>query len=345
MSLIDTMISQKILICLGNGGVGKTTVSASLGVVAAQQGKNVLVLTIDPAKRLATALGLESNKNLQKIEHSSFKGSLHVGLLNHQEVFLNLLKQSRLSEESMQKIAKNKLFEQLTTGLSGSQDFSALEYLYNFDAEKKYDLIVLDTPPSHHAVNFLRAPENFSKLFSAEVFDWIFPQKKGFFQSVIATGSQQALKVLEKLTGSNFISELTDFFKNIYTWRSTLENRVADIHKLLHQSSTGYVLVTSYDPAKLRESSRLISSLRTEGFLMNHVVVNRVLPTLEISEKESSALLKIKKFQTHMKNFLNQFITEQQNHIQVLEIPEQVEAISGLEDIVKLADYMTETYS
>lgn len=341
-SELKDLLDQKIVICLGSGGVGKTTLSAALGFIAAKIGKKVLVLTIDPSQRLMTTLGFDKEKAIQSVKHPSFKGSLDAALLNHQEIFYNLLKRSKLSPESVEKVMKNKLFEQMTTSLSGSQDFTALEGLLSYSKENKYDLIILDTPPAHHSVSFLRSPEKFSKLFSSEVFDWVFPKasKGGFVKSFFRVGSAQVIKALEKITGSYFVSELLDFLKNIYVWRESLEQRILDIHDLLHSQTTRYVLVTSYDARKLTEGQQLIHELKKEGFLLNQVILNRTLPDFATDKKDPSAISKIKKYHNQMRENLKQFTLEQKNKIHLLEVPEILKPISNVEDIESLAQLL-----
>lgn len=212
----DLLAQAKILICVGSGGVGKTTVSSAIALKAAQMGRRVLVLTVDPAKRLKSTMGLE-NLDQSQIEHPSIKGSLTAAVIDNKKIFDDFVDRVAGDSLSKEKILKNKLYIQLSTTLSGSQEFTALEKLYSSFQSGKYDLIVLDTPPAQHAMDFLGAPKKLAYLFSERITKWFRisskGEKLGFFSSLIQSGTKQVIKALELLTGSEFIRELSDFFR------------------------------------------------------------------------------------------------------------------------------------
>jgi anion-transporting ArsA/GET3 family ATPase len=192
-----------IYICIGSGGVGKTTFSSALAFYLAQQGKNVLVLTIDPSMRLKTTMGLSDNE-FKEIKDSSFKGSLHASVINHQKTFNEFLMKVG-NPKIIEKIISNRLYQQLSTTLSGSQDFTALEKLLSAYESKKYDAIVLDTPPAQHAIEFLKSPQRLSKIFSDSIAKWFRSEDKGFIglnylRKAMSMGTKQILIALEKLT-------------------------------------------------------------------------------------------------------------------------------------------------
>ncbi|MGZ3826805.1 MAG: ArsA family ATPase, partial [Bdellovibrio sp.] len=223
----------RILVCVGSGGVGKTTVAAALGVLAAKEGKKVLVLTIDPAKRLAQTLGIEGSADITKVPGQNFKGELYASVIDHKKTFDDFVARVAKKSESVEKILKNKLYQQLSTNLSGSQEFTSMEKLYSCYASGEFDLIILDTPPTKHAIDFLHAPQKLSALFSEGVAKWFRDpegKKAGLFGHLLQTGTRQVLKILETLTGSSFIRELSDFFINIEQWQEQLLNRTVDVH-------------------------------------------------------------------------------------------------------------------
>lgn len=150
----------KILVCVGTGGVGKTTVAASLGIAAAKKGLNVLVLTIDPAKRLAQALGLNSEKTGDVfVPDQNFKGKLFAGIIDPEASFSEFVKYNSSDKNKAETLLNNTLFKQLSTNLSGSQEFTSLDRLYRAVNSNKYDLVILDTPPAQNAMDFFKAPE------------------------------------------------------------------------------------------------------------------------------------------------------------------------------------------
>ena len=175
----------KTLICIGTGGVGKTTMAASLGVGFAQSGKKVLVLTIDPAKRLAQALGLKPDGHLHQVKlpksTSQKPGELWSCVIDHQKAFEEFIREGArglAADAEVSRLLKNKLYLQLSGRLSGSQEFTSLITLYRHVASQKFDLVILDTPPAQHTWSFLKAPEKIAQLFNDGVTKW-FRQEPG----------------------------------------------------------------------------------------------------------------------------------------------------------------------
>lgn len=271
-----------IIVCAGSGGVGKTTISAALAVRAAQQGKNVLVLTIDPARRLANALGLESAKVNEPVPvpGQNFKGQLSAGMVDPESVFDEFIRRSAPNKEVAEKLLKNSLYRQLATTLSGSQEFTSLELLLSAKESGNYDLIILDTPPSQHAVDFLRAPEKIFALFQKSITKWFVQSGNnvGVLQGLVNRGTKTVLAALEKATGSKFVSELSDFFENMSNLQEKVSQRSIEVHRLLASDSTGFVLVTGLDEAKLKEAEDFQADLKKSGHNMALIVINRAFP-------------------------------------------------------------------
>ncbi len=274
----------KTLICIGTGGVGKTTLAASLGVGIANEGKKVLVLTIDPSLRLAQALGIKIDGELHQIKISG-QGELWSCVINHGKTFEYFIRAaSKQKGEAVEKLLKNRLYQQLSGRLSGSQDFTSLVSLYRFVSSEEYDLVILDTPPSQHTWNFLRAPEKISNLFNEGIAKWfrdIDGEKTGVFKKILNLGTAQVLKALETLTGSQFIKELSAFFNVIQNWQKPLENYVMNCHRLLTSSSTEFLLVTSLDPSRLSEAQKLSREIKIQGYKLTSLVINRIPTWLE----------------------------------------------------------------
>ncbi len=353
--------NAKVIVCVGSGGVGKTTVASALALRAAQLGRKVLVLTVDPSRRLKSTMGLDDKEDAE-IAHPSIKGSLHAAIVDPKKIFDQFVTKASGQEDRAQKILKNKLYIQLSTTLSGSQEFTALEKLYSSYESGVYDLIVLDTPPTKHAIDFLQAPQKLSLLINEKVARWFRDpegKERGIFKSILQTGTRQVLKALEALTGSEFMSELADFFKNIQKWQGQLEERIAASHKLLTSQDTHFVLVTSFDEAKLKEAEFFSREIRKSGYKLSTVLINRAYPKgLDLHQKvsDSNDLLHLYKvFQSLLdarENFYRTFSIRMNSSStgtagsaaqgQLLRIPELMNQISDLEGVAEMAQNIQE---
>lgn len=335
-----------IYICIGSGGVGKTTFASALSFYLAQEGQRVLVLTIDPSKRLKTTMGINDSE-FKEIQDPSFTGSLHASVINHQKTFNDFL--MRVGDPKLiEKIISNRLYQQLSTTLSGSQDFTALEKLLSAYESGKYDAIVLDTPPAQHAVEFLKSPQKLSKIFSESIAKWFRPDSSTFlglnlFRKAMQAGATQILVALEKLTGNEFIKELTEFFIGIQQWQSKLEKRVLDCDRILRSEDTKMILVTSLDRVKLKEAEGLAEDLQKENFHLAAMVVNRAFPIwYEHSQqtKNQELLKQMLDYHHSKEHFLTQFMLHQKDKSVVVRLPELDQDVSDLVGVKSLLKYI-----
>lgn len=279
-------ISEKTnaLVCIGSGGVGKTTLAASVALGQAALGRKVFILTIDPSLRLAQALNFKTDGKVYAIETPEIKnsgGALQTSVLQHENVFTEFFIEACSSqpsaEKDIQKIKNNKLFRQLSTQLGSSQDFTAIYKLNQLVRSGHYDLVVLDTPPAQHTWQFLQAPEKIAQLFNEGVAQWFreSQDKKGLVKRVLNLGTRQVLKALETLTGSEFLMELSLFFQAIQKWQGPLEKQVLDCHKLLVSDTTHFLLVTGLDSSRMKEAQLISQEIIKEGYKLTSLVLNR----------------------------------------------------------------------
>jgi len=344
--------NTEILVCVGSGGVGKTTVAAALAVLAAKEGKKVLVLTIDPAKRLAQTLGIEGSKDITRVPNQNFKGELYASVIDHKKTFDDFVARAAQKSNAAKKILDNRLYKQLSTNLSGSQEFTSIEKLYSCYESKQFDLIILDTPPTKHAIDFLNAPQKLAALFSDSVAKWFRDpegKKSGFFTGLIQTGTRQVFKVLELLTGSGFIKELADFFANIEQWQDKLQKRTVDVQRMLVSEKTQFCLVTSFDQAKLKEAEFFSREIKKGGYHLSTVILNRAFPHWlhwDQQKGKEPSNKKLAAFYTQMKSYYSareeayqQFESRLSRDARIFRIPDLVSDISdlqGLEEFSKL---------
>jgi anion-transporting ArsA/GET3 family ATPase len=349
----EDLLHKKIIICIGSGGVGKTSLSAAIGLWAARHAaKRVLILTVDPAKRLATTLGMDLRKEISSIEAPGITGRLSASVLDSKKTFDEFVMRAARKIPGADQILKNKLYQQLSTTLAGSQEFSAIEKLYSLYESGEYDLIVLDTPPTKHAIDFLRAPQKIAALFQDRVAAWFRSRKAGgtLLGSLFHSGTQKVLSLFEKLTGSDFIRELNEFFGRIESWQGALEERTMAIQKLLASDQTGFVLVTGFDEPKIAEARYFIREIRKDGYDLQQVLINRAVPQWFFDTPDTEAwpphLLALYKqaqhFYSERSKSYQEFIQEISVTVQIKKLPEFDDDISDLEDLEKLLPYFLE---
>lgn len=253
--LIDT---REIIVCCGSGGVGKTTTAAAIAIHAATSGLKVLVLTIDPAKRLANSLGLSELGNQQRrVPQKKFtevglnpKGELYAMMLDTKRTFDDLIIKYALNEEMSKKILGNALYKNISNAFAGSQEYMAMEKLFEIHAQAEYDLIVLDTPPTKHALDFLDAPNRMTTFLDGRILKWFLKPyfsagKKGFRVFQKSTGI--ILHTLEKITGMTALKVASEFFVSFEGMYDGFKERAAAVYELLRDDATAFVLVTSPD--------------------------------------------------------------------------------------------------
>lgn len=347
------------MVCAGSGGVGKTTIAAATAVRAAHLGLRTLVLTVDPARRLATALGLDlTDASERPVAIGSATGSLSAAVIDSKKVFDQFILEHAENRDIIARIMKNRLYQQLSTTLSGSQEFTALERLLQATESGRYDLVVLDTPPTKHAMDFLTAPDRINSLFQDSVTRWFMVpgERVGLISGLLSRGTRIALKALENLTGAQFIEELLDFFGAIRSLQKTLRERSERIRVILKGEGTRFFVVTSFDAAKLLEAQYLQVELKNLGYKLSGVVINRAFPLgipAEMSEAPASVdreqYEKVFSFYQNFKayyavryGYFQDFAASLPPDVNVLRLPEFQRDVYGIEDLERVATLLGE---
>lgn len=329
-----------------------------MAVRAAQLGLRTLVLTVDPAKRLATALGLDlegsSEHQVNGLASGPVSGgSLTAAVIDSKKIFDQFIFDHAKGSEVISRIMKNRLYQQLSTTLSGSQEFTALERLLQAAESGRFDLVVLDTPPTKHAMDFLTAPDRIKSLFQDSVTRWFMAPSEGvgFISGLIGRGTRVALKSLEILTGSQFIEELIDFFGAIRSVQLVLRERSERAHRLLTGKLTQFFVVTSFDSAKLIEAKYLQRELDRLDYHLRGVIINRAFPIgipAEISGASSHQTSEIygqvlnffKQFRNYYSsryNLYQEFADGLGPGVATIRLPEYENDVHGIADLERLA--------
>jgi anion-transporting ArsA/GET3 family ATPase len=286
--LSEALAKKRVLVCVGSGGVGKTTVSATLALRAAVEGRSSLVCTIDPAKRLANSLGLSVLGNAETQVPSQVleglgvkpKASLHAMMLDMKQTWDDLITRFAPPEQR-ERILANRFYQSLSTALAGSQEYIALEKLWELRRRSQYELIVLDTPPTAHALDFLDAPNRILDFLDNEAAKWLLtPALKAgkIGLSLFNLGSSYMAKTLSKFTGTETLQELSSFMLAISSMNEGFKERARGVKELLRDPQTGFVLVTGPHVERLDEVTHFRTLLKQNQMEVLALVVNRVHP-------------------------------------------------------------------
>jgi anion-transporting ArsA/GET3 family ATPase len=286
--LLDVLLERRILVCVGSGGVGKTTTAATLALAAARRGKRTLVLTIDPARRLANSLGLASlGHQVQEVPPAlvrrgapSDAGELHAMMLDQKQAFDEMVAQNAKDPAAVQRILANPVYAQVSGSLAGAQEYAAMTKLHDFDRTGAWDLIVVDTPPTSHALDFLDAPRKLTEAIDSPAIDWFrkLQGEGGSRWSFVGKTGAFVLKRLAKFVGSKFIDDIGVFFTEFNDILGGFRRRAEETFALLRQPRVGFVLVASPEPMAVREALAFHERLAGAGMPFVGFVVNKVHP-------------------------------------------------------------------
>ncbi|MCY7372559.1 MAG: ArsA family ATPase [Spirochaetaceae bacterium] len=276
--------STRIIVCCGSGGVGKTTTAAALGLRAAEQGRNVVVLTIDPARRLAQSMGLDALDNtprrVKKVDEAA-GGSLDAMMLDMKRTFDEVVL-AHATPERAQVIMDNPFYQSLSSSFSGTQEYMAMEKLGQLRAEERWDLIVVDTPPSRSALDFLDAPKRLGSFLDGRFIRILMaPAKTGgrAYLKVIGAGLGAVTAAMTKILGAQVLKDLQAFIAALDTMFGGFRERADATYQLLQASGTRFVVVAAPERDALREASYFVERLGEERMPLAGLVLNRVHTT------------------------------------------------------------------
>ncbi|HET9104368.1 MAG TPA: ArsA-related P-loop ATPase [Solirubrobacteraceae bacterium] len=282
MSVAELLQGKRICVCGGSGGVGKTTTSAAIALGMAAQGAKVAVVTIDPAKRLANALGLDELENAPvRVDparfagHVEMQGELWAMMLDPKRTFDELIERIAPHPGRAEEVKANRIYAELSTAVSGSQEFTAVAKLYELDRDGDFDLLVLDTPPSRNAMDFLDAPGRLTSFLEGRAVR-AFIRPTGLGMKLFSRGASPFLAALRRVTGVDLLGDLTTFFGLLGDMTDDFSERAAQVEKLLRAETTAFVLVTSAQAAAIDEAIWFRRSLSESGLPFAGVIVNRV---------------------------------------------------------------------
>ena len=299
---LERLVSGKeIVIHCGSGGVGKTTTAAAVAAMAAtHRGGRVLVLTVDPAKRLANALGIEQFGNVEtRVPDAAFttagvepRGELWAAMLDTKQSWDDLIRRHAPDAKTRDAILANPLYQNLMGRFVQSHDYIAMERLYDLHSSGTYDLIVVDTPPTRNAIDFLEAPARMADFFSSRLLRWLTAPARS---RVVNFASKPFYTVADRILGTQFLQDIAEFFLLFQSMYDGFVKRAEAVERVLHDKRTTFVVVSTLEAAPVREAEFFITELRRRQLHLGAVVLNKVLPASLLDTKAATVAATLEK--------------------------------------------------
>ena len=279
--LAAVIAKADLLVTCGPGGVGKTTTAAALGIAAARSGRKVVVVTVDPARRLADALGIDVDAHMfdphEVTDAGANGGSLWALMLDAETVFDRLIVERSGDQAKADKVLANPVYRSIAGSLAGAQDYMAVERLHQLHTSGDYDLVIIDTPPSRDAIDLLEAPDRLVRFLGHPIYRALTMPSRSFAR-VANAGTSAFLWIVRKLAGPKLVEDTIEFFRSLSGMEQGLRQRAAEAAVLLRASTTSFVLVSSPRAEAVGESLHLANAVLDGGFRLDGVVVNLVHP-------------------------------------------------------------------
>jgi anion-transporting ArsA/GET3 family ATPase len=291
VSVGERLTGKRVCICAGSGGVGKTTASAAIAMGLAARGQRVAVVTIDPAKRLADALGIEElGSEPRRVDPARFEGhgieitgELWAMMLDPKRTFDELIERLAPDAKTRDEILSNRIYRELSSAVAGSQEFTAVAKLYDLDRSGEFDVIVLDTPPSRNALDFLDAPDRLTGFLEGRALR-LFLAPSGLAARFVGRGTSVVFSVLRRVTGVDLLEDLSVFFGALSGVLDGFRERATGVKALLADPATTFLIVTSPEREPVEEAIFFRGKLREAGMPFGGLVVNRVHPLADGDE-------------------------------------------------------------
>ncbi len=283
-SMDGLLATKEIVIACGPGGVGKTTTAAAAGVMAAvRHGSKVLVLTVDPAKRLANALGLDGIGNTEhRVPDEAFRaagikprGELWVAMLDTKESWDALIRLHAPDKQTRDEILANPLYQNISGKFVQSHDYIAMERLYEIHSESDYDLIVVDTPPTRNALDFLDAPQRMADFFSSRLLRWLIVPYRS---RLVNVATKPFYSIADRILGTEFLADISEFFILFQSMYDGFVERSESVGRLLSDRRTTFIVVSTLEAVPLREAEYFAEQLVSRRLHLGAIVLNKVLP-------------------------------------------------------------------
>jgi anion-transporting ArsA/GET3 family ATPase len=285
MHVGELLEGKQICICAGSGGVGKTTTSAAVAMGMAAEGKKVAVLTIDPAKRLANSLGLPELGNEETLVDPQrfteagveMRGELWAMMLDAKRTFDELVERHAPDEQTRDRILQNRIYQEISNAMAGSQEYMAMEKLYELHQEARYDLLVLDTPPTRHALDFIEAPERMTRFIEGKSLQF-FLRPGRFGVKMLGRSGGILFSALKRITGIDLLQDLSEFFQSFADMAEGFSERAQRVKALLGDRRATFLLVTAPERDPIDEAFYFWRRLQEASLPFGGFVVNKVHP-------------------------------------------------------------------
>ncbi len=277
---VETLLRQRLIVCLGSGGVGKTTATAALALAAARRRRDTAVITADPARRLKDTLGLDRlSTEPRPVPLGDGEGRLDALAIDTKRIFDALIERAAPSREIAARIQANRLYQELSNEFGGSAEYMAMEKLHELLQQDTYDLVVVDTPPSAHARDLLSAPLRMTELVASSAVHILKSPASILWGGETRLGRMTLnalLKALERWTGLHLLGELSDFAASFEDLAEGFRSRAQEVDRALRRPDTSFVLVTSPEPDTVEATIEFHRELRAGGFPLAGIIANRV---------------------------------------------------------------------